>query len=80
MFMNFVALIIYCVKHTLLPRAFFKNSSSGGGGIYKKGPYYTDCGEITDGCWYQKVWCGIPFNSRGIWGIHPQKIFVFFYP
>jgi hypothetical protein len=21
------------------------------GGIYKKGPYYTECGEMTDGCW-----------------------------
>jgi hypothetical protein len=23
----------------------------GGGGIYKKGPYYTECGEMIDGCW-----------------------------
>jgi hypothetical protein len=30
-------------------RAFFKNSSVGGGGIYKKGPYYTECGEMIDG-------------------------------
>ena len=32
-------------------RAFFKNSSvgGGGGGIYKKGPYYTECGEMIDG-------------------------------
>ena len=21
------------------------------GGIYKKGPYYTECVEMTDGCW-----------------------------
>jgi hypothetical protein len=31
-------------------RAFFKNSSVGGA-IYKKGPYYTKCGEMIDGCW-----------------------------
>ena len=22
-----------------------------GVGIYKKGPYYTECGEMIDGCW-----------------------------
>ena len=31
-------------------RAFFKNSSVWGGGINKKGPYYTDCREMIDGC------------------------------
>ena len=31
-------------------RAFFKNSSVGEGGVNKKGPYYTECGEMIDGC------------------------------
>ena len=46
----------HSTKHGLDPkldpkfRAFFKNSSVGGGeGIYKKGPYYTECGEMIDG-------------------------------
>ena len=29
-------------------RAFFKNLSVGGGGIYKKGPYYTERREMID--------------------------------
>ena len=29
-------------------RAFLRTLS--GGGIYKKGPYYTECGEMADGC------------------------------
>jgi hypothetical protein len=37
-------------KQLLYNRAFFKNSSVGGGN-YKKGPYYTKCGEMIDGCW-----------------------------
>jgi hypothetical protein len=61
-------------------RAFFKNSSVGGGGIYKKVPYYTKCGEMIDGCWKQKVWCGIAFNSRRIWGYSPPEKFCIFLP
>jgi hypothetical protein len=66
-------------------RAFFKNSSvrEGGGGVYKKGPYYifiTECGEITDGV------DGTKFGVVSyviVWGsecILPQKMFVFFHP
>ena len=46
-------------------RAFFKNSSVGG--IYKKGPYYTEYGEMINGLFVTKslVW---------------YRIFVFFYP
>jgi hypothetical protein len=49
-------------------------------GIYKKGPYYTECGEMTDGCWWQKVWCGIVCTSKGVCGILPQKMFCIFSP
>ena len=31
-------------------QVFFHELLSGGG-IYKKGPYYTECGEMTEGCW-----------------------------
>jgi hypothetical protein len=50
------------------------------GGIYKKGPYYTECGEMTDGCWWQKVWFGIVCTSSvvGSGGILPQKFFCIF--
>jgi hypothetical protein len=54
-------------------RAFFKNSSVGGG-IYKKGPYYTKCGEMIDGCGNKKF--GVVSHLIEF----PQKIFVFFYP
>jgi hypothetical protein len=43
-------------------------------GIYKKGPYYTECGEMTDGCWLQKVRFGIVCISRG----SVENFFVFF--
>ena len=38
------------------PEGLFKNLSvcgggGGGGSIYRKEPYYTKCGEMTDGCW-----------------------------
>jgi hypothetical protein len=46
-----------------------------GVGIHKKGPYYTERGEMTDGCWWQKVWCGIVCISRGVWG----KMFLYFF-
>jgi hypothetical protein len=72
-------------------RDFFKNSSVGGGGggggggedIYKKGSYYTESGEMTDRCWWQKVWYGVVCNSIGggrSGGILPQKNVVFFHP
>jgi hypothetical protein len=42
----------------LIARPFFKSSpvgggggGGGGGGIYKKRPYYPECGEMIDGCW-----------------------------
>ena len=48
----------------------------GGGGIYKMGLYYAEYGEMTDGCWWQKVWCGVVCNSRGVWAGHspPENI------
>jgi hypothetical protein len=36
------------------------------GGHLQKGPYYTKCGEMIDGCWLQKVWCDIVFISKGV--------------
>jgi hypothetical protein len=39
------------IKRNDLNTGLFKNLSGGGVGIYKKGPYYTECGEMTDGCW-----------------------------
>ena len=37
-------------------RAFLRiclcvGGGGGGGSIYRKEPYYTKCGEMTDGCW-----------------------------
>jgi hypothetical protein len=71
-------LLSYCVGYLSrcsVPRAFFKNLPVGaGGGIYKKGPYYTECREMTDGCWWQKrTVC----NSREAWG---ENNFCIFYP
>ena len=84
----------YVTIHT---RAFFKNSSVGGGGggggrggggggrggIYKKGAYYTECGEMTDAWFVGNRKFGVVSHlivgGRGSGGILPQKIFVFFY-
>jgi hypothetical protein len=49
-----------------------------GGGIYKKGPYYTECREMTDGCWRQNVWCGVVYNSGEVWGhSSPENVRIF---
>jgi hypothetical protein len=70
-------------------RDFFKNSSVGGGGgggedIYKKGSYYTESGEMTDRCWWQKVWYGVVCNSIGGGGglgeFSPRKMLYFSTP
>ena len=55
------------------------------GGIYKKGPYYTECGEMIDGLLVTKslVWPVshlIVGGGGGSGAILPHKIFVFFYP
>ena len=63
-------------------RAFFKNLSVGGGGggaSTKKGPYYTECGEMIDGLLVTKSWCGIAFNSGGggVWRYsHPENFYI----
>jgi hypothetical protein len=59
-------------------RAFFKNLSGETGHLQKGTRYYAECGEMTDGCWWQKVWCGIVCTSWGCGGILPQKMFCIF--
>jgi hypothetical protein len=52
-----------------------------GGGDLQKGKYYTECGKMTDGCWWQKVWRGIVCTSREVWGVFsPRKFFCIFPP
>jgi hypothetical protein len=54
-----------------------------GGGHLQKGTilYWVWRDEwMTDGCWWQKVWCDIVCTSRGVWGILPQNIVCIFPP
>jgi hypothetical protein len=45
----------------LFEHRVFLRTCLGGVGIYKNVPYYIECGEMTDGCWWQKF--GVVSNA-----------------